>query len=175
MCNRHFCYYCGLCPTGLCFLLFSMMFWLCIGCPTSASARGNSALRRRKSSWHVDDTFGMLTTRIPRLSGLNSRAHLIRNYTYPASAAERALILLAQLYAQKGHNLAECLRVIRVKKPGLFIDIYGSIPLPWNPVQDSPISFVLIPHPIRVRRTTAFCVCQLLFLRNSTTLRNATM
>ena len=50
-----------------------------------------------------------------RLSGLTSRAHLIRNYTYPTSAADRALAHLAHLYAQKGHDLAQRLRAVHRK------------------------------------------------------------
>ena len=61
--------------------------------------------------WKISDHASAGSQRL-RLSGLNSRAHLIRNYTYPASATERALAHLAHLYAQKGHDLAQCLRVI---------------------------------------------------------------
>ena len=42
-----------------------------------------------------------------RLSGLTSRAHLIRN--------GRALSQLAHLYAQKGHDLVQCIRLVRGK------------------------------------------------------------
>ena len=71
--------------------------------------------------WKISDHASAGSQRL-RLSGLNSRAHLIRNYTYPASATERALAHLAHLYAQKGHDLAQCLRVISAKRCVTMLD-----------------------------------------------------
>ena len=42
-----------------------------------------------------------------------NRAHLIRKYTYPSSAVERALTQLADLYVQKGHDLRSCRQALQ--------------------------------------------------------------
>ena len=50
-----------------------------------------------------------------RLSGLVSRPHLIRSYTFPPTAIEQAPVHLARLYAQQGHDLRWCVRFARGK------------------------------------------------------------
>ena len=67
------------------------------------------------ATWKIRDHASAGSQRLS-LSGPTSRAHLTHHYTYPPSANERALDQLAHLYAQKGHDLARCLRLIRGKK-----------------------------------------------------------
>ena len=62
--------------------------------------------------WKIRDHASAGSTRL-RLSGLHSRAHLIRKYTYPSSAVERALAQLADLYVQKGHDLRSCRQALK--------------------------------------------------------------
>ena len=64
------------------------------------------------ASWKIRDHASAGSTRL-RLSGFHSRAHLIRKYTYPPSAVERALAQLADLYVQKGHDLHSCRQALR--------------------------------------------------------------
>ena len=66
------------------------------------------------ASWKIRDYASAGSTRL-RLSGLQSRAHLIRKYTYPSAAVERALAQLADLYVQKGHDLRSCHQALRGK------------------------------------------------------------
>ena len=68
------------------------------------------------ASWKIRDNASAGSTRL-RLSGLQSRAHLIRKYTYPSSAVERALAQLTDLYVQKGHDLRSCRQALRGKVP----------------------------------------------------------
>ena len=94
--------------------------------------------------WKIRDQASAGSTRL-RLSGFHSRAHLIRKYTYPSSAVERALAQLATLYVKKGHDLHSCRRAQehyeKVRTPS-----YGSL-------CESPSS------PRSLRPTTAICVC----------------
>ena len=69
------------------------------------------------ASWKIRDYASAGSTRL-RLSGLQSRAHLIRKYTYPSSAVERALAQLADLYVQKGHDLRSCRQALERKSFG---------------------------------------------------------
>ena len=64
--------------------------------------------------WKIRDHASAGSTRLG-LSGFHSRAHLIRKYTYPSSAIERALAQLADLYVQKGHDLHSCRQALRKK------------------------------------------------------------
>lgn len=47
-----------------------------------------------------------------RLSGLLSRSHLIRKYTYPKSAVNGSLHQLADLYVQKGYDAQTVLTML---------------------------------------------------------------
>ena len=69
------------------------------------------------ASWKIRDYASAGSTRL-RLSGLQSRAHLIRKYTFPSSAVERALAQLADLYVQKGHDLRSCRQALERKSFG---------------------------------------------------------
>ena len=78
-------------------------------------------LRRRtisyippNASWKIRDYASAGSTRL-RLSGVQSRAHIIRKYTYRSSAVERALAQLADLYVQKGHDLRSSRQALRGK------------------------------------------------------------
>ena len=62
------------------------------------------------ASWKIRDHASAGSTRL-RLSGFHSRAHLIRKYTYPSSAVERAIAQIADL--QKGHDLRSCRQALR--------------------------------------------------------------
>lgn len=48
-----------------------------------------------------------------RLSGLLSRSHLIRKYTYPRTAVNDSLHQLAELYVQKGYDAQTVLAMLR--------------------------------------------------------------
>ena len=75
---------------------------------------------RPGAPWKIRDHASAGSTRL-RLSGFHSRAHLIRKYTYPSSAVERALAQLAGLYVQKGHDLHSCRQALRkVRAPSYF-------------------------------------------------------
>ena len=50
------------------------------------------------------------------LSGLQSRLHTIRKYTFPPSSAEAAAAELVRLYAQKGHNHHACHRFLKKRR-----------------------------------------------------------
>ena len=47
------------------------------------------------------------------LSGLQSRLHTIRKYTFPPSSAEAAAAELVRLYVQKGHDHQACHRFLK--------------------------------------------------------------
>ena len=66
----------------------------------------------QNASWKIRDHASAGSTRL-RLSGFPSRTHLIRKYTYPSSAVERALAQLADLHVQKGHDLHMCQQALR--------------------------------------------------------------
>ena len=92
--------------------------------------------------WKIRDHASAGSTRL-RLSGLHSRAHLIRKYTYPSSAVERALAQLEDLYVQKGHDLRSCRQALQKSlriNPLCFLAVF-----PILPVQSAP--------------NTALCVC----------------
>ena len=91
--------------------------------------------------WKIRDYASAGSTRL-RLSGLHSRAHLIRKYTYPSLAVERAL------YVQKGHDLRSCRQALQ--KACVLADLTSQ---QFSPMQSAP-------HP-------ALCVCQHLFPRFS--------
>ena len=99
--------------------------------------------------WKIRDRASAGSTRL-QLSGLHSRAHLIRKYTHPSSAVERALAPPAGLYVQKGHDFRsrrqaprKSLRVI-----SLILTVFQILP-----IQSAP--------------NRALCVCQRLFPRIS--------
>ena len=69
-------------------------------------------------SWKLRDQASAGSTHL-RLSGFHSRAHLIRKYTYPSSAVERALAQLADLYVQTGHDFHRCRQQALRKKSEL--------------------------------------------------------
>ena len=50
------------------------------------------------------------------LSGLQSRLHTIRKYTFPPSSAEAAAAELVRLYVQKGHNHNACHRFLKKRR-----------------------------------------------------------
>ena len=92
--------------------------------------------------WKIRDHASAGSARL-QLSGLHSRAHLIRKYTYPSSAVERALAQLADLYVQKGHDLRSCRQALQKSlriNPLCFLAVF-----PILPVQSAP--------------NAALCVC----------------
>ena len=98
------------------------------------------------ASWKIRDHASAGSTRL-RLSGFHSRAHLIRKYTYPPSAVERALAQLADLYVQKGHDLHSCRQALR-KSPHSELLHFRGFPCTLSPPQRAP---------------TTICVCQRCF------------
>ena len=49
-----------------------------------------------------------------RMSGLKSRAHLIRKYTYPPDLISASLFALADLYVQKGFDRQDVFSALRI-------------------------------------------------------------
>ena len=102
--------------------------------------------------WKIRDHASAGSARL-QLSGLHSRAHLIRKYTYPSSAVERALAQLADLYVQKGHDLRSCRQALQKSlriNPLCFLAVFPNLP-----VQSAPNAALCV------------CVCQRLFPRIS--------
>ena len=62
--------------------------------------------------WKIRDSTTAGSQRLA-LSGLQSRLHTIRKYTFPPSSAEAAAAELVNLYVQKGHNYHACHRFLK--------------------------------------------------------------
>ena len=62
--------------------------------------------------WKIRDSTTAGSQRLA-LSGLQSRLHTIRKYTFPPSSAEAAAAELVRLYVQKGHNHHACHRFLK--------------------------------------------------------------
>ena len=97
------------------------------------------------ASWKIRDYASAGSTRL-RLSGLQSRAHLIRKYTYPSSAVERALAQLADLYVKKD-------------------TIFAAVVKPWAEKFRSSVDFAFPMKPMQSAPSPALCVRHHLFLR----------
>ena len=72
--------------------------------------------------WQIRDPHSARSYRL-RLSGLQSRHHTLRQYTYPQHLTQTTSQQLAQLYMTKGHSKEHCaaaLRPRREKKASLF-------------------------------------------------------
>ena len=62
--------------------------------------------------WKIRDSTTAGSQRLA-LSGLQSRLHTIRKYTFPSSSADAAAAELVNLYVQKGHNYHACHRFLK--------------------------------------------------------------
>ena len=62
--------------------------------------------------WKIRDSTTAGSQRLA-LSGLQSRLHTIRKYTFPPSSADVAAAELVNLYVQKGHNYHACHRFLK--------------------------------------------------------------
>ena len=62
--------------------------------------------------WKIRDSTTAGSQRLA-LSGLQSRLHTIRKYTFPPSSADAAAAELVNLYVQKGHNYHACHRFLK--------------------------------------------------------------
>ena len=62
--------------------------------------------------WKIRDSTIAGSQRLA-LSGLQSRLHTIRKYTFPPSSADAAAAELVNLYVQKGHNYHACHRFLK--------------------------------------------------------------
>ena len=65
--------------------------------------------------WKIRDSTTAGSQRLA-LSGLQSRLHTIRKYTFPPSSAEAAAAELVRLYVQKGHNHHACHRFVKKRR-----------------------------------------------------------
>ena len=65
--------------------------------------------------WKIRDSTTAGSQRLA-LSGLQSRLHTIRKYTFPPSSAEVAAAELVRLYVQKGHNRHACHRFLKKRR-----------------------------------------------------------
>ena len=64
--------------------------------------------------WKIRDRFSSGSLRL-RLSGLKSRAHVIKKYTYPSEYVEQDVACLFHLYVRKGFTYEDCTRAVRSK------------------------------------------------------------
>ena len=65
--------------------------------------------------WKIRDSTTAGSQRLA-LSGLQSRLHTIRKYTFPPSSADLAAAELVNLYVQKGHNYHACHRFLKKRR-----------------------------------------------------------
>ena len=77
------------------------------------------------------------------LSGLQSRLHTIRKYTFPPSSAEAAAAELVRLYVQKGHNHHACHRFLKKRRNRRLVGVH-----PWTKGFVQPIHLPRVPPPI---------------------------
>ena len=68
--------------------------------------------------WQIRDFASAGSIRL-RLSGLQSRCHLISRYSYPSSESPNRIHSLILLYGAKGFSIPDCYRAIRKIQKGL--------------------------------------------------------
>ena len=92
--------------------------------------------------WKIRDSTTAGSQRLA-LSGLQSRLHTIRKYTFPPSSAEAAAAELVRLYVQKGHNHHACHRFLKKRRSRRLVCVH-----PWTKGFVQPIHLPLVPPPI---------------------------
>ena len=99
--------------------------------------------------WKIRDSTTAGSQRLA-LSGLQSRLHTIRKYTFPPSSAEAAAAELVRLYVQKGHNHHACHRFLKKRRQRRPVCVH-----PWTKGFGRPIHMSLVPPPLHKQGHTA--------------------